>query len=127
MNRRTLLIGLALILSVPSSSHGAKAYDIVEYVVKIAGRTIYFEFADGYSEASTMKVSDAASGKVTNFQMDNSGADAMTFVPVKKGGAIKSISVKIDSESAAPAKVAGTYVAGGKSVSFTLTKSKQGK
>jgi len=122
MNRRLFII--ALLLGLLSAARAEpKAYDLVNYKGKAAGVTIVFGFADGYPEASTLKTIDAAGGKTTKFTLDQMDK-TMKFVPEKGGGAIKSVSLDIDGNDRAPAKVAGSCLAGGKSVPFTLLKSK---
>lgn len=115
---------IGLLLGVLSLAHAEpKAYDLVNYQGKAGGVTIAFGVADGYPEASTLKVINAAGGKTTKFRMD--GMDTtMKFVPEKGGSAIKSVTVNIDGNDRAPAKVTGSYLADGKSVPFTLAKSK---
>lgn len=124
MNRRTLLLMFVLWLSASLSLVHAegKAYDLVKYQGKAGGVTIAFDFADGYSEASELKVTEANSKKPTVFRLDGLGPNH--FAPVKGGGTVKSVTLKIDMEAAAPAKVEGSYEAGGKTVAFTLTKKK---
>ncbi len=123
MNRRTLLTLFVLWLGVIVSNVHAepKAYDLVKYVGKAEGVTLEFDFADGYPEASVMKVTEG--GKTKTYSVE--GTDKMQFVPLKGGvGAIKSVSLNMSADDAAPAKVTGSLVNGGKTVSFTLTKKK---
>ncbi|MEP6671504.1 MAG: hypothetical protein ABJF10_20245 [Chthoniobacter sp.] len=118
MNRRLLIIGL--LLSVLSFAQAEpKAYDLVKYRGKAATVTIAFDFADGYPQASEIKITDGK--KTTTFRLDGSGE--MKFAPEKAGGAIKSVALKMGMDDSAPAKVSGSYLAGGKSVPFTLAKS----
>ena len=125
MNRRTLLLMFALWLSASLSFVHAegKAYELVKYQGKAGGVTIAFDFADGYPEASELKVTEASSKKPTVFRLDGLGPNH--FAPVKGSGTVKSVTLKnFDMEAAAPAKVEGSYEAGGKEVAFTLTKKK---
>lgn len=124
MNRRTLLGMFVLWLGASLSLVHAepKAYELVKYQGKVGGVTIAFDFADGYSEASELKVTEAGSKKPVLFRLDGLGPNH--FAPVKSAGAVKSVTLKLDMEAAAPAKVEGSYEAGGKTVSFTLTKKK---
>ncbi len=69
-----------------------KAYDVVKYSGKTAdGLTIAFDFADGYPQASEIKITTPASGKdkgtTTTFALDNdsSGEDSMYFGPGRTG------------------------------------------
>lgn len=118
-NRRIFLIGL--FLSLLSFAHAEpKAYELVKYSGKAARVTIAFDFGDGYALASEIRITEG--GKTRTFRLDDSGK--AVFVPAKAGGAVKSVTLKMDLEdaNAAPDKVSGSYVAGGKTVSFTLTK-----
>jgi hypothetical protein len=123
MKSRLFLL-VALLVSLVSIGHAEpKAYDLVKYSGKAAGATIYFDFADGYSEASTLKVAEPGSSKRTNYMMENS--NTMLFLPEKDAKSGKSITLNFDMESRAPSKVTGTYTSGGKTTPFTLTKSKK--
>jgi hypothetical protein len=124
MNRRSLLLMFVLWLSASLSFVRAegKAYDLVKYQGKAGGVTIAFDFADGYPEASELIVTEAGSKKPTVYRLDGLGPNH--FAPVKGGGMVKSVTLKIDMEAAAPAKVEGSYEAGGKTIPFTLTKKK---
>lgn len=123
MNRRTLLTmfvyGLGAVLTCVHAE--PKAYDLVKYQGKAGGATIAFDFADGYPEASEVKIT--AGKKTATYSLQGTGK--MQFVPLKGGvGGIQSVSLDMSAEDAAPAKVTGSYVAGGKPVPFTLTKKK---
>ncbi len=124
MNRRSLLLMFVLLLGASLSSlHAeAKAYDLVKYQGKAGGVTIAFDFADGYPEASELKVTEAPSKRPVVFRLDGLGPNH--FAPVKGGGTVKSVTLTVDMEARAPAKVEGSYEAGGKTVSFTLIKKK---
>lgn len=124
MNRRTLLLMFVLWLGASLSFvHAeAKAYELVQYQGKAGGVTIAFDFADGYPEASALKVTEAKGKKPVLFREDGLGPGH--FAPVKGGGAVKSVTLNVDMEARAPAKVEGSYEAGGKTVAFTLTKKK---
>jgi len=118
-NRRFFLIGL--FLSLLSFAHAEpKAYDLLKYRGKAGGVTIAFDFAHGYPEASELRVIEGR--KTIKFAMENS--DQMLYLPEKPpGGTVKSVTLKMDLEvMVAPDKVSGSYVAGGKTVRFTLTK-----
>ena len=116
---------IGLLLGVLSFAHAEpKAYELVKYSGKAGGVTVVFDFADGYPEASEIKIIDAA-GKGTTFRLDQTSESEMRFAPAKAGGAVKSVSLKMSMEvSPAPAKVTGSYLAGGKTVPFTLAKKK---
>lgn len=132
MNRRALLTLFFFWLgAIVSSVHAEpKAYDLVKYVGKAEGVTLEFDFADGYPEASVMKVTEGGKTKAYGLQ----GTDKMQFVPrvgassrtLGPGmvGGIKSVSLDMSADDAAPAKVTGSMVNGGKTVPFTLTKKK---
>jgi len=53
------------------------------------------------------------------------GTDKMRFVPRKGNDGTKEFSLEMDGYHNPPAIVAGTCTAGGKTVPFTLAKSKQ--
>ena len=124
MNRRTLLLMFVFWLGAGASFvlAEAKAYELVKYQGKAGGVTVAFDFADGYPEASELRVTEANSKKPVLFRLDGLGPNH--FAPVKGGGAVKNVTLKLDMEAAAPAKVEGSYEAGGKTVSFTLSKKK---
>jgi len=122
MNRRTWLTMLIFLVAGIMASVRAepKAYDLVKYQGKAGGVTIAFDFADGYPEASTMKITEGK--KTTTFNLE--GLDKIQFVPAKGGGSIKRVSLDLSGDDRAPAEVTGSYVAGEKMVAFTLTKRK---
>jgi len=122
MNRRTWLTMLFLLgAGIVGCVHAEpKAYDLVKYQGKAGSVTIAFDFADGYPEASTMKITEGK--KTTAFNLE--GLDNIQFVPAKGGGSIKRVSLDLSGDDRAPAKVTGSYVAGEKTVAFTLTKRK---
>ena len=124
MNRRALLSMFILWLGASLFVRAeGKAYELVKYQGKAGGVTIAFDFADGYPEASELKVTEANSKKPTVFRLDGLGPNH--FAPIKGGGTVKGVTLKnFDMEAAAPAKVEGSYEAGGKNVAFTLTKKK---
>jgi len=124
MNRRALLVMLVLwfCASISSLHAEAKAYELVKYLGKVGGVTIAFDFADGYPGASTLKITEAGSKKPVVYRLDGAGPNH--FAPVSGGGGIKGVTLTLDMEAAAPAKVEGSYEAGGKTISFTLAKKK---
>ena len=109
------LLGLAL----PALAD-PKAYDLVKYRGSAAGVVIAFDFADGYPEASKVRVTEK--GKRTIFLLDNSGM--MRFVPEKQkepnGG--RGLTLKMSPDDAAPERVEGTYHNGARTVRFALKK-----
>jgi hypothetical protein len=122
MKRRTWLTIFTFVVGgIIAGIHAEpKAYDLVKYQGKAGGVTIAFDFADGYPEASTMKITDGK--KTTTFNLE--GLDKIQFVPAKGGGSIKRVSLDLSGDDRAPAKVTGSYVAGERTVAFTLTKRK---
>ena len=130
MNYRTLSVAVALIASrliVPFASAEPKAYDIILYKWKAAGLKIVFEFDHDHVEASTVKITESASGKTTKFYLsgraEQMGTDKLRFAPVK--GAKKEVLLEIDPFGDPPSTVKGSYTAAGKTVPFTLTKRKR--
>ena len=130
MNYRTLSIAAALIavrLMVPCTSAEAKGRDTVFYKGKAAGMRIVFEFDRGHVEASNLKITESASGKITRFYL--SGRDGQTptdrirFAPAK--GAKKEILLEMDPFGNPPSHIKGSYTAAGKVISFVLTKRKR--
>jgi hypothetical protein len=129
MNYRTLIFAVALSavrLVVPFASAEPKAYDTVFYKGKAAGLKIVFEFDHDYVEASTVKITESASGKRTKFYLSGRdgqmGTGKMRFAPVK--GAKKEVLIEMDPFGAPLSTVNGSYTAAGKSVPFTLTERK---
>ena len=125
MNHKTLITVVALLV-VPFASAEPKAYDTVFYRGKAAGLKIAFEFGHGYVEASSVKITESASGKTTKFYL--SGRDGqmgtdMRFAPVK--GAKKEVLLEMDPFGDPLPTVKGSYTAAGKTVPFTLTKRKK--
>ena len=125
MNHKTLITVVALLV-VPFASAEPKAYDTVFYRGKAAGLKIAFEFGHGYVEASSVKITESASGKTTKFYL--SGRDGqmgtdMRFAPVK--GAKKEVLLEMDPFGDPQSTIKGSYTAAGKTVPFTLTKRKK--
>jgi hypothetical protein len=129
MNYQTLITVVALIafpFGLPFASAEPKAYDIVNYKGKATGVTVAFKFADGYPNASEIKITESASGKTTKFRLpdgdDQMGTGKMRFVPVKGDDATKEVLLEMEGWGDPPSTVAGSYTAGGKTVRFTLAK-----
>jgi hypothetical protein len=78
-------------------------------------------------EASNVKITESASGKTTKFYLSGRdgeiGTGKMRFAPVK--GAKKEVLLEIDPFGDARSTIKGSYTTAGKTVSFTLTKSKK--
>jgi hypothetical protein len=128
MNYRRLIFAVALIavrLVIPFASAAPKAYDTVSYKGKAAGLKIVFEFDTGYVEASTVKITESASGNTTRFRLSGRemGTGKIRFAPVK--GAKKEVLLEMDPFGAPLSTVKGSYTAAGKTVPFTLTKRKK--
>jgi hypothetical protein len=130
MNYQTLITVVALIafpFALPLASAEPKAYDIVKYKGKGAGVTVAFEFADGYPNASEIRITESASGKTMRFRLpdgdDQMGTGKMRFVPVKGDDGTKEVLLEMEGSGNPPSTVAGSYTVGGKTVRFTLTKS----
>jgi hypothetical protein len=130
MHYRALTVAVALIavrLVVPFASAEPKAYDSVFYKGKAAGMRIIFEFDQGHVEASNVKVTESASGKTTRFYLTGRngqmGTGKIRFAPVK--GTKKEVLLDMDPFGDPQSTIKGTYTAGGKTVSFTLTKRKK--
>ena len=105
----------------------ASAHDAIFYKGKAAGLRIVFEFNHAHVEASNLKVTESVSGKTTRFYL--SGRDGQTptdrirFAPAK--GAKKEILLDMDPFGDPQSTIKGSYMAAGKTVSFTLTKRKK--
>src|SRR5436190_16434612 len=130
MNNRTLRVTVTLIavrLVVPFASAEPKAYDTVFYKGRAAGLRIVFEFDYGHVEASTVKITESASGKTTKFYLSGRdgqmGTGKLRFVPVK--GAKKEVLLELDPFGDPLSTVKGSYTTAGKTVPFTLTKRKR--
>ena len=120
MNRRTLLTMIvSLLLGALSVTRAEpKAYELVKYQGKSGGLSVLFDFAEGYWEASALKI--VAGGKTTKFNLDLSSDAAIQFA-AREGVAARS---KMNPDDTAPATVSGSYVAAGKAVPFVLKKGK---
>jgi hypothetical protein len=126
MNHKTLITVVALLV-VPFASAKPKAYDTVFYKGKAAGLKIAFEFGHGYVEASSVKITESASGKTTKFYLSGRdgqmGTSKMRFVPVRGDKAKrKEVFLEMDPFGDPTSTINGTYTAAGKTVPFTLKK-----
>src|SRR5215831_18950200 len=129
MNYHTLITALTLIavsLFVPVASVEAKVYGIVFYKGKTAELKIVFAFAHRHVEASNVKITESASGKTMRFLLTGRdgqmGTGKIRFAPLKGDQAKKEVLLEMDPFGDPPSTVRGTYTAGGRTVSFTLTK-----
>jgi hypothetical protein len=129
MSYQTLISTVALIVlpfALPFASAEPKAYDIVNYTGKGAGVTVAFKFADGYPEASEIKITESVSRKTMKFQLadgdDQAGRGKMRFVPERADNGTKEVLLEMEAWGDPPLTVAGTYTADGKTVRFTLVK-----
>ena len=130
MNNRTLRVTVTLIavrLVVPFASAEPKAYDTVFYKGRAAGLRIVFEFDHGHVEASNVKITESANGKITRFYLSGRdgqmGTGKIRFAPVK--GTRKEVLLEMDPFADAESSIKGSYTAAGKTVPFTLTKRKK--
>jgi len=130
MNYRTLIVAVALVvvrLVVPFASAEPKAYDAIFYKGKAAGLKIVFEFDHAHVEASTVKITERASGKTTKFYLTGRdvqmGTGKIRFAPAK--GAKKEVLLEMDPFGDPLFTVKGSYTAAEKTVPFTLTKRKK--
>ena len=116
---RNLFLVLALLTVTRPAFGDPKAYDLVKYRGSGAGVVIAFDFADGYPEASEVRVTEK--GKRSRFLRDDSGT--MRFVPDKKDqNRAREVVLKMSPDDAAPDSVEGTYRNGSRTVRFTLKK-----
>lgn len=115
-----LWIAAVALVAAPFASAEPKAYELVNYAGKGDGITVSFAFADGYPEASKITIK-TADGKSTKFSYGEEKDSKMHFVSAAKS----EVTLKMGSYDDAPAKVDGTYTTAGKSVPFTLAKSKK--
>ena len=117
---------IAVRLVVPFASAEPKAYNTVFYKGKAAGLKIVFHFDHGHVEASNVKITESASGKTTKFYLTGRdgqiGTGKIRFAPVRGDKAKKEVLLEMDPFGDPPSTIKGTYTAGGKTVSFTLTK-----
>ena len=112
-------LGLSIILFSAFSTKAfgeAKAYDLIKYEVKVGRLTFALDYGAGYIEASEMRITEA--GKTTRFRLNDS--DEMQFVPDKKTSGDKKIILKLGRDDPPPAKIEGTYTAGGRTIAFVL-------
>jgi hypothetical protein len=116
-----LLCGFLFGSLVPAHAE-PKAYELVKYHGKSGGATIAFDYGDGYPEASVLKITTGGKTSTFNLSLDDSGA--AKFNAANTGGPVKSVTLKFDPNESGPERIKGSYIAGGKPVPFTLTKSK---
>ena len=85
---------------------------------------IVFEFDHDHVEASTVKITESASGKTTKFYLSGRdgqmGTGKLRFVPVK--GAKKEVLLEIDPFGDPLPTVKGSYTTAGKTVPFIVQK-----
>jgi hypothetical protein len=111
-------LALALTILAVTAFADPKAYDVVQYRGKAAGLTITFDFADGYPEASELRISEAGKRKSRRFVLDGSGE--MRFVPEKNRTGGEEVILKMSMDDGAPDKVEGVHRVGGKTNPFAL-------
>ena len=118
MDRFFLAIAL-IAFSLPSFGE-PKAYEVVKYRGAANGMTIAFDFADGYSEASELRIT-AKGHQSVSFSLDEIGETRFVFKNKASGG--QKVILRMSPADAAPTKVEGVYHgAKGQTVSFSLTK-----
>ena len=120
MRSPRLFVALIMIaLSLPAAGE-PKAYELVNYRGKAEGVTIAFDFADGYPQASEVRITAAGGGKSRRFVLDESGE--MHFAPENDRNSSEGVTLKMSADDAAPEKVKGIYRAGAKTIFFSLTR-----
>ena len=115
MQFRAFLVGVMLVLVCCSAVAEPKAYQLIKYKGKTEGVTIALDYADGYQEASSMRVTDRK-GKTARFVLDESGD--LRFVPKKPETGKREVVVKMSTNDGP--NVAATYTVDGKAIQFTL-------
>jgi len=114
-----LFVPLILFSALSSAAFAeAKAYDLIQYAGKVGGIAIAFDYADGYIQASEVRVTEG--GKTTRFRLDDSGE--MHFVPEKRAGSDNKLILKLGIDDAPPAKIEGSYISGGKMTAFVMVR-----
>ena len=120
MKRRTFFPVVLTIILVSTFSASAfaeaKAYEVVKYSGKVGSMVIAFDYADGYVDASEVRVTET--GKTIRFRLDGSGE--MHFVPDKKAAGDKKVILKLGVDEVAPARIEGSYTSSGKTIAFVL-------
>jgi hypothetical protein len=112
-----LVLAIILISTFSASAFAeAKAYEVVKYKGKVGSMVIAFDYANGYVDASEVRVTET--GKTIRFRLDGSGE--MHFVPDKKAGAEKKIILKLGVDDAPPTKIEGSYISVGRTTAFVL-------
>ncbi|HEY0369462.1 MAG TPA: hypothetical protein VGC85_07685 [Chthoniobacterales bacterium] len=122
MQLRCAFVILAFAAFNNSAAAEPKAYDLVKYRGQAGTLTITFDFADGYEQASEIRVTDTRTKKTTRFKLDDNGNQR--FVPaMTMGRRHEEILLKMNLDDAsAPEQVEGTYRSVGKNIRFTLTR-----
>ena len=122
MKHLSMIASVAMIAA-PFCFAEPKAYDLVNYTGKGTGMTVSFAFASGYPEASTLVVTSG--GKTTKFRHEADVGNKMRFVATTVNAGKAEVTLKMAGYDDPPAKVEGTYTAGGKDIPITLTKAKK--
>jgi hypothetical protein len=118
MSAHRLCVGLVLIAFAVPAFGEPKAYELVRYRGKAAGLTIAFDFANGYPEASEIRITKAGARQSRKFHLADSGE--MRFVPVTGRDRGDGVILKMTAFEQ-PEKVEGVYRVEGKTIPFTLT------
>lgn len=114
-----VLATVALIAFSFSAFGEPKAYEVVKYRGAANGMTIVFDFADGYPEASELRLT-AKGHKSRAFAFDEIGETRFVFKNKSSG---QEVILKMSPEDAAPAKVEGVFHGpNGQSIPLSLTK-----
>lgn len=115
-----MFFGLAILVSLLSAHAEPKAYDLVKYRGKADSLTIAFDFADGYPEASEIRITEAGGHKSKRLVLDGSGE--MHFVPENDRSTGVGVTLKMSADEAAPEKIIGIYRVGAQTILFQLTR-----
>jgi hypothetical protein len=117
MRFRVLITVATLAFACRSTLAEAKAYEVVKYKGKAEGITFALDFADGYIDASEMRVTERRA-KTTRF--DLAGSEEMRFVPRKPSGPKREIVLKMSVDDGPVDTIQGTYTVDSLQIQFTL-------
>lgn len=113
-----IVLALLLAFTLPALAE-PKAYELIKYRGKAEGLTIAFDLANGYPEASEVRIKQGRRGKPTIFRLF--GNEEMRFIPVKNRASGEEVTIELSPDDGSDDKVKGEYRAGGKTIPFTLT------
>jgi hypothetical protein len=119
---RSATIAAALLALGSAAFADRKAYDLVKYRAKAAGGlTIALDFADGYPQASEIRITEARGKLTTRFVLENNAdVETMRFVPEKDRDDGRAVVLKMSADAAAPETIEGTYHIEQNTIPFTL-------